>query len=166
MNLLLSTLKLLTVITLTWGYDTSNSDYISIPEVTSYNDQSALNIKSNLQSTQYQDFIHQLYRFDNDNLKRVDNLFTNYEHQTQQSQQQPQQSNPEPSSDTSYNYNANQPHSRRRRDAAFRPLFVYRGFAARARQREEDRIRRRNFIARTSSKKYQAPYAYNRFEES
>ncbi|XP_055316165.1 uncharacterized protein LOC129575946 isoform X2 [Sitodiplosis mosellana] len=50
---------------------------LNVPEPQSFNDQSALTNKQNLQSQKYQDFIHQLYRFDKDSLKRVDSLFAN-----------------------------------------------------------------------------------------
>lgn len=42
----------------------------------SFQDQSALKQEDNLKSKDYQDFIHQLYRFDKDNLKKVDGLFS------------------------------------------------------------------------------------------
>lgn len=117
-----------------------------------------------MESSQYQDFIHQLYRFDNENLKRVDSLFT---HPGQQQQQQQQVQQAQQEATPSYNYNGYQAHSRRRREAALiRPLFVYRTFADRTRGREQDRILRRNYVVKHHSpKKYQAPYAYNRVEE-
>lgn len=40
-----------------------------------YQDQSALTQEQNLKSKEYQDFIHQLYRLDKDNLRRADDLF-------------------------------------------------------------------------------------------
>ncbi|XP_031633248.1 uncharacterized protein LOC116347017 isoform X2 [Contarinia nasturtii] len=52
-----------------------DSNLAPLPEQTAFNDKTAPYAQSNLASRLYQDFIHQLYRFDKDNLKRVDNLF-------------------------------------------------------------------------------------------
>lgn len=91
---------------------------------------SALQEEENLKSKTYQDFIHTLYRFDKDNLKKVDGLFSNA------------QSTPSYSSDPKWT-DFEQPNSftapdlvapeipeissnRQRREIMFRPLFVYR----------------------------------------
>lgn len=54
-------------------------DLLNVPAPTAFNDQSALNVKSNLQSKQYQDFIRTLYHRDAGNLARVDDLFAHPE---------------------------------------------------------------------------------------
>lgn len=53
----------------------SDDAYLNIPGEPTFNDRSALADKRNLQSRQYHDFIHNLYRFDKDNLQKVDDLF-------------------------------------------------------------------------------------------
>lgn len=143
---------MLAIFSISNAYDTppSNSQYLDI-ESTVYNDRSALSDQANLKSKAYQDFIHTLYRKDEDNLKKVDTLFANpqrsyyqpateYVPQTQPTyatyiaQQQLQQQQTLQS--TGYQY-------RRKRDAAIRPLFVYRYFADREQDRQQERILRR-----------------------
>ncbi|KAG4077100.1 hypothetical protein HA402_016087 [Bradysia odoriphaga] len=58
--------------------DENNETYLNIPASEQvFDDRSALADKGNLQSTQYQDFIRNLYRFDKENLDKYDNLFQN-----------------------------------------------------------------------------------------
>lgn len=132
--------------------NSQQGDFLNVPTPSVFNDQSALNVKSNLQSQQYQDFIHQLYRFDKDNLKRVDNLFANPEQVDQsninQQQQQPKQPTYASWIQTQPEYNSGT--GRYKRDAhgaIFRPRFVYRIFQDlkqdRIREREELRIQKR-----------------------
>lgn len=135
----------------------------NIPDSNMFNDQSALDVKANLESKPYQDFIHTLYRLDKDNLNRVDNLFAR-PNQAYQSNVQPTYATYLQStagSASTYNNN-NFQLNRQKRDIIFRPLFVYREFAERARQREEDRIRRRNFDRRHS---LASPYQLNEFDQ-
>lgn len=120
----------------------SDSQYLNI-ESQVYNDQSALNDKSNLKSKAYQDFIHTLYRKDEDNLKKVDTLFGNPDRSYyEQAVEYAPQTQP-----TYATYIAQQQGNgyqyRRKRDVIFRPLFVTRYFAEREREREQDRILRR-----------------------
>lgn len=56
------------------GYRSEDA-YLNIPGEPTFVDRSALTDKRNLQSRQYHDFIHNLYRFDKENLQKVDNLF-------------------------------------------------------------------------------------------
>lgn len=81
----------------------SDDSYINISGEPTFTDRSALADKKNLQSRQYHDFIHNLYRFDKDNLRKVDNLF--------EIQNSP----------TAAPY-----YQRHKRAIYFRPLFVYR----------------------------------------
>lgn len=118
-----------------------NSQFLDI-ERTVYDDRSALTNKNNLKSKAYQDFIHTLYRRDEDNLKRVDNLF-----------QQPERPRPyyqpltnyaqEPAQPTYATYLAQQQQYRQKRDVVMRPRFVYRHFADRKREDAQDRALRR-----------------------
>jgi len=89
-------------ITLVHSYRSEDA-YLNIPGEQTFNDRSALTDKRNLQSRQYHDFIHNLYRFDKDNLQKVDNLF--------ESQSIP----------TAVPY-----YQRHKRYIYFRPLFAYR----------------------------------------
>lgn len=147
----------------------SNVGFLNVPTPQSFNDRSALTDKANLQSQQYQDFIHTLYRFDKDNLKRVDNLFAHPERASQQTSQS-QQPNKQP---TYADYIQTQPNyfgfpnsGRYKRGAnggvIFRPLFVTRIFQERARQREEDRLRRR-LLAKNYSKHAPKPISTTAF---
>lgn len=53
----------------------SDDSYLNIPdEYIEFNDQSALKNKENLESKQYNDFIHTLYKFDADNLEKFEKL--------------------------------------------------------------------------------------------
>lgn len=53
-----------------------NDTFLNIPASEQvFDDRSALADTSNLQSSQYQDFIRNLYRFDKENLEKYDNLF-------------------------------------------------------------------------------------------
>lgn len=135
---------------MTSAYDapTGNPQYLDI-DSTVYNDRSALKDAANLKSKAYQDFIHTLYRKDEDNLKKVDTLFqaperSYYQPAVQYAPQTKQQYAPQPTYAT---YIAQQQAAgyqfRRKRDAAIRPLFVYRHFAEREREREEERSLRR-----------------------
>lgn len=72
--------------------------------------------KENLKSQEYQDFIHQLYSHDKDNLKKVDNLFAHPE--------LADSTNIDPvliASNTNFRPNS----YRQAREIVFRPLFVY-----------------------------------------
>lgn len=91
-----------TTIMLVNGYRSEDA-YLNIPGVQTFTDRSALSDKRNLQSRQYHDFIHNLYRFDKENLQKVDNLF--------EIQNAP----------TAAPY-----YPRHKRSIYFRPLFVYR----------------------------------------
>lgn len=82
--------------------------YVSIPEQY-FNDPSALNVKSNLQSKQYHDFIHTLYRYDKANLQKVDQLFESAA-----------------SSGKTPALKSASPPQRKKREIIFRPLFLYR----------------------------------------
>lgn len=153
----------------------------TVPEQTAFNDSKAPYEKNNLASQQYQDFIHQLYRFDKDNLKRVDNLFvkagnngqttsdsinnsktTNVANENKQptyadyirTQQPPTATHFGISQDSTKRY------KRSAQGAIFRPLFVYRIFQERTLAREEERIRRRLLAnrRRLSNQKNQYPY--------
>lgn len=55
----------------------TNDTFLNIPGEQIFTDRSAPADTSNLQSTQYQDFIRNLYRFDKENLQKYDNLFQN-----------------------------------------------------------------------------------------
>lgn len=149
----------------------SSPEIINIPEFpNSFEDRSALENKSNLQSQRYQDFIHTLYRYDKDNLKRVDNLFVKVGdsrssssgvnggrdigggggidgvsedelHQPSYADYIKSQSNsnfigimntPQLTSTKRFKRSA--------QGAIFRPLFVYRIFQERVREREEKRL--------------------------
>lgn len=133
----------------------------TVPEPTVFNDQSALSVKSNLQSQAYQDYIHQLYRFDKDSLKRVDNLFENpaesgksakngYANQQQEQSQTELQERLQQPSYSTYISSLSQSNNRYKRDAhgaIFRPRFVYRIYQDvkqdRLREHEEERIQKR-----------------------
>lgn len=135
---------LLTIFTITSAQESTPSDsqYLNI-ESQIYNDQSALNDKANLKSKAYQDFIHTLYRKDEDNLKKVDTLFENTDRSYyEQAVEYAPQTQP-----TYATYIAQQQGNgyqyRRKRDVIFRPLFVYRQFAERERGREQERMLRR-----------------------
>lgn len=140
-----------------------NSNLLNVEQPQSFNDQSALNVKSNLQSRQYQDFIHTLYRYDKDNLKRVDNLFANPDqvgpnHSNNYDQAAVSQINKQPTYadyvktqqptgfynfDGGFSAYSGNRFKRSAQGAIFRPRFVYRIFQERARKREEERIQRR-----------------------
>lgn len=100
---------LATTVVLVNGYRSEDA-YITIPTGPTFNDRSALADKKNLQSIQYHDFIHNLYRFDKDNLQKVDKLFD-----IQNSASIQNSPSVEP-------YH----HQRYKRAIYFRPLFVYR----------------------------------------
>lgn len=136
----------------------SSPALLNVPEPTTFNDKSALSVKSNLQSQQYQDFIHTLYRFDKDNLKRVDNLFAHPEQVEQSSfntglntaeSQQPSYADYIRSQQSNNYFGISQDSTTKIRNersaqgALFRPLFVYRIFQERTLEKEEERIRRR-----------------------
>lgn len=57
--------------------DDANESFINLPGEQVYTDRSAPADTSNLQSSQYQDFIRNLYRFDKENLQKYDDLFQN-----------------------------------------------------------------------------------------
>lgn len=77
--------------------------YVSVPDIF-FDDPSALDVRSNLQSKQYHDFINTLYRYDSDNLQKVNRLFDS----------------------ASANGRTNSHfQGRRKRAIYFRPLFVY-----------------------------------------
>lgn len=147
----------------------------TVPEPIVFNDQSALSVKSNLQSQAYQDFIHQLYRFDADSLKRVDNLFQNpaqsgksstngYANQQQEQSQAELEERLQQPSYSTYISSLAQSNNRYKRDAhgaIFRPRFVYRIYQDvkqdRLREREEERIQKRlynSYYKRLSSPNY------------
>lgn len=126
---------------------------LNVPEPPSFDDRSALNVKSNLQSQQYQDFIHTLYRYDKDNLKRVDSLFEaaadNLSANLAEGPQQPSYSDYIQSQPNNF-FGISQEIIRNKRSAQgaiFRPLFVYRIFQERLLEREEERLRRRRLHA-------------------
>lgn len=129
-----------------------NAGLLNVPEPTAFNDQSALNVKSNLQSKQYQDFIRTLYHLDKDNLARADDLFAHPEKVDQQRQdqsdeaQQPSYADYIKSQPNNYfgiSIESTKRYIRSAQGAIFRPLFVYRTFQERTLQREEERRRRR-----------------------
>lgn len=63
------------LIVLTHG-NKSDDAYLNIPdEYIVFNDESALTKKQNLQSKQYNDFIHTLYKNDADNLLKFENRY-------------------------------------------------------------------------------------------
>lgn len=143
-------------------------EIIKIPEFpNSFEDRSALENKSNLQSQRYQDFIHMLYRYDKDNLKRVDNLFVKVDGSSSSANGGGDYSNGgagggiesvsdeelhQPSyadyikSQSNNLIGINTPQlstkrfKRSAQGAIFRPLFVYRIFQERVREREEKRL--------------------------
>lgn len=100
---------MLVTLTSTYAIDYTRQ-YVSIPEQY-FNDPSALNVKSNLQSKQYHDFIHTLYRYDKANLQKVDQLFENAATS---------------SGKTPTLKLASSPPQRKKREIIFRPLFLYR----------------------------------------
>lgn len=140
-----------------------------VPLPQTFNDESALKVKSNLKSPQYQDFIHQLYRHDKDNLKRVDNLFAKATDSSSSSvtdddinsadghqpsyndylQTQQQESgygdylNRQPNNFIGMPQDSSKRLKRSAQGAIFRPLFVYRIFQERQLEREEKLQRRR-----------------------
>lgn len=140
---------------------------LNVPEPQSFNDPSALKVKQNLQSQKYQDFIHQLYRFDKDSLKRVDNLFANADRLQDRSSgtsaaeaQQPSyadylrtQPQQQPINYIGISQDSSKRLKRSAQGAIFRPLFVYRIFQERMLEREEDRVRRRLLANRRRSSK-------------
>lgn len=143
-------------------------DLLNVPAPTTFNDQSALNVKSNLQSKQYQDFIRTLYHHDAGNLARVDDLFAHPEKvdeprrsiQTGNEAQQPSYSD----------YIKTQPYfgitldsTKRfiRSPQAIRPLFVYRIFQERTIAREEERARRRLIAQRRRISHQPSSYQYH-----
>lgn len=152
---------------------------LDVPEPQSFNDQSALKNKQNLQSQKYQDFIHTLYAHDKDNLKKVDSLFANVDRLQDRSggtgfgeaqqpsyadyiRTQPQQQQPLPS----INYFGISQDSRKRykrtaQGAIFRPLFVYKIFQERMLEREEERIRRRLIANRRRASEYKKNHSNN-----
>lgn len=56
-------------------YGDGETGFINLPSEQVFTDRSALADQSNLQSSQYQDFIRNLYKFDKENLQKYDNLF-------------------------------------------------------------------------------------------
>lgn len=121
-----------------------------------YNDQSALNNKANLKSKEYQDFIHTLYRKDEGNLKKVDTLFQTPErsyYQPPADEYAPQQIQPTYATYIAQQQAAGYPY-RRKRDAAVRPLFVYRYFADREQEREQERVLRRRAFHQSLRRRY------------
>lgn len=106
---------------------------LGVPEAeVAFQDQSALKQEDNLKSKVYQDFIHQLYRFDKDNLNKADGLFSSAggneapqvpsgpkwtDFETPQSLNAPDVLAPE-----IYEIYSN----RQKRGLFFRPLFIYR----------------------------------------
>ncbi|KAG4076903.1 hypothetical protein HA402_015890 [Bradysia odoriphaga] len=102
MDVIFKVLLVTITIALVNGYRSEDA-YLNIPAEPTFNDRSALTDKRNLQSRQYHDFIHNLYRFDKENLQKVDNLF--------ELQNRP----------TATPY-----YQRPKRAIYFRPLFVYR----------------------------------------
>lgn len=167
--------------------DTAGS-ILNVPDPQSFNDPSALEVKSNLQSQQYQNFIHTLYRHDKDNLKRVDNLFAKATDRSSSSATYGDDVNSPESQQPSYadyirtqdqqpsyaDYIRTQPNNfigisqdstskrlkRSAQGAIFRPLFVYRIFQERQIEREEKRLRRR-----LQANRRRAPnYLKNEFE--
>lgn len=148
---------------------------LNVPDPTSFDDRSALNVKSNLKSQQYQDFIHQLYRFDKDNLKRVDSLFEQVTDQRSSSSanddygrndgagsdsesNQPSYADYIQSQPVNYIGISQQDSSKRFKrspqGAIFRPLFVYRIFQERIREREEKRAQQRLLAQRRRASSY------------
>lgn len=68
-------LILTATITIAASSPKSDDSYLNIPDqFIVFNDESALTKKENLQSKQYNDFIHTLYKFDADNLQKFDAL--------------------------------------------------------------------------------------------
>lgn len=144
------------------GVTAQGAGLLNLPDPQAFNDQSALTVKHNLQSQKYQDFIHQLYRHDADNLKRVDDLFANadrlqdrssgssqadidavqpsYADYIRTQEQQPQQ---QPINYFGISQDSTKRYKRSAQGAIFRPLFVYRIFQERLLEREEERLRRR-----------------------
>lgn len=143
----------------------AGAEIIKIPEFpNSFEDRSALENKSNLQSQRYQDFIHTLYRYDKDNLKRVDNLFVKVDDSSSSANGGARDLNgggiegvsDEELHQPSYaDYIKSQSNNfigihtpqlsskrfkRSAQGAIFRPLFVYRIFQERVREREEKRV--------------------------
>lgn len=55
--------------------DDAETGYINLPGEQVFTDRSALADQNNLKSSQYQDFIRNLYRFDKENLQKYDSLF-------------------------------------------------------------------------------------------
>lgn len=113
------------------------ASYLNIDTDQPFVVKSALDEQENLKSKQYQDFIHTLYRFDKDNLKKVDGLFstagqpggqaagpkwTDYE----TSFTAPEYVAPEIPEILSNRQRRVPEYLRQRRDLVFRPLFVYR----------------------------------------
>lgn len=134
------------VFTISSAYEAphNNPQYLDI-DSTVYNDRSALEDKANLKSKAYQDFIHTLYRKDEDNLKKVDTLFENPE----RSYYQPAPVEYAPQTQPTYaTYIAQQQaagflYRRKRANGAIRPLFVTRHFAELEWERDQDRIQQR-----------------------
>lgn len=125
---------------------------LNVPEPTSFNDQSALSVKSNLQSKPYQDFIRELYRLDKGNLARADRLFAHPEQvdnqpaQRSAEAQQPSYTdyiNSQQSNHFGISLDSTKRFIRSAQGAIFRPLFVYRIFQERTIRRKEERARRR-----------------------
>lgn len=114
---------------------------LNVPEPTTFNDQSALTVKSNLESKPYQDFIRELYRLDKGNLARADRLFAHPEEA-----QQPSYSDYIASQQSNHfgiSLDSTKRFIRSAQGAIFRPLFVYRIFQERTIRRKEERARRR-----------------------
>jgi len=74
MDVIFKILLLTTAVTFIYGYRSEDA-YLNVPDQEIFTDRSALTDKKNLQSRQYQDFLHNLYRFDKENLQKVDHLF-------------------------------------------------------------------------------------------
>lgn len=122
-----------TIYSITYAYDTDYTrTYVSIPEQYFNDPSSALNVKSNLQSKQYHDFIHTLYRYDKVKLQKVDQLFENAGTTTSSSSSS---STTNGGKSTTLSSNLLTPpltigaagqHQRNKREIVFRPLFLYR----------------------------------------
>lgn len=118
---------------------------LGIPEFFPVQQESALKQEQNLRSKSYQDFIHTLYRFDNDNLKKVDSLFSTVDTVDRADYSSNWQDFDSPEVQLVPGPEVVAPeipeiHSnRQKRDVAFRPLFVYREL-----QHEQEARRKRH----------------------
>jgi len=78
MDMIFKIFLVTTAITIAYGRPQSSSEdgFINIPADQVYTDPTSPVDKSNLQSSEYQDFIRQLYRFDDANLQKFENQKT------------------------------------------------------------------------------------------